>query len=154
MSTVHFFSGVIEPRRRAFLAGMLAAGLLANASAPLAQDPRNAIVQSTARQWLVFTDKDDGAAAWKAAGKKFQNRLPIDGWSEALVQVRAAMGKVTQRAMIETTYDKTFPGAPEEGDYATVEFRTAFANKSDGRETITLEREPDGVWRVIGYSIH
>jgi hypothetical protein len=32
-------------------------------------------------------------------------------------------------------------------------FRTSFAKHTEGQETLTLEREPDGVWRVIGYSI-
>jgi Protein of unknown function (DUF4019) len=32
-------------------------------------------------------------------------------------------------------------------------FRTAFEKKTDAAETVTLEREPDGKWRVIGYTI-
>ncbi len=30
-------------------------------------------------------------------------------------------------------------------------FRAEFANRADVVETLTLEREPDGVWRVVGY---
>jgi hypothetical protein len=30
---------------------------------------------------------------------------------------------------------------------------TNFANKLRGQETVTLERESDGKWRVLGYSI-
>jgi hypothetical protein len=32
-------------------------------------------------------------------------------------------------------------------------FRSSFAKKIDSGETVTLEREADGAWRVIGYLI-
>ena len=118
-----------------------------------AQDPRNSEVQKLARDWLALTDKDDGAASWNTAGKKFQAAMSMEQWTGALIEVHRPLGKTLQRAVTGTTYDKSFPGAPE-GEYATIEFRTAFANRVDGRETVTLEREADGNWRVIGYSIH
>jgi hypothetical protein len=43
-------------------------------------------------------------------------------------------------------------GAPE-GEYALIVYRTAYGNRVDTRETVTLERETDGTWRVIGYFI-
>ncbi len=54
--------------------------------------------------------------------------------------------------MLSTQFTKTFPGAPD-GDYALLVFRTSFAKKIDSRETVTLEHEADGAWRVIGYFI-
>jgi len=48
---------------------------------------------------------------------------------------------------------RQIPGAPD-GDYALLEFRTSFAKKTNSRETVTLEREADDTWRVIGYFIH
>ena len=124
------------------------------ASGAWAQDPRNSEVQKIARDWLALADKDDGGATWKAAGKKFQAAMSMEQWTGALIEVHRPLGKVVQRAVTGTSYDKSFPGAPE-GDYATIEFRTSFANRVDGRETVTLEREAEGGgWRVIGYSIH
>jgi hypothetical protein len=37
---------------------------------------------------------------------------------------------------------------------ALAQFRTTFAKKTDTRETVTLEHEADGAWRVVGYVIH
>ena len=44
------------------------------------------------------------------------------------------------------------PGVPD-GEYSLLVFRSGFTKKADSRETVTLEREADGVWRVIGYFI-
>jgi len=139
--------------RRALLGGFIALVLISAAPAAWAQDPRSALVQKTARDWLAMADGEDGGASWKAAGKQFKNAMSSVQWSQALVQVHLPMGKTLQRTMIGTSFDQSFPGAPN-GDYATIEFRTAFEGKSDAGETVTLEREADGVWRVIGYSIH
>ena len=127
--------------------------LLSAAAAAWAQDGRSVMVQRTAREWLAMADKDDGAGSWKAAGRKFQNTMSAGQWTQALVEVHLPIGKTLQRAVISTTYDKSFAGAPD-GEYAHVEFRTSFEGRSDGHETVTLELESDGVWRVIGYSIH
>jgi hypothetical protein len=54
--------------------------------------------------------------------------------------------------MLSTTFTKQLPDGSE-GEFALVLFRTAFAKKADHRETVMLERESDGVWRVIGYSL-
>jgi hypothetical protein len=140
-------------RVRAVAGALLAVAMLALAPLAAAQDARSVLVQKTARDWLALADKDDGAGTWKAAGKKFQESMSSLQWSQALVQVRMPIGKTIQRTMVSTTFDKSFAGAPE-GDYAHVEFRTSFEGRPDGHETISLERESDGVWRVIGYSIH
>jgi hypothetical protein len=61
-------------------------------------------------------------------------------------------GSVVQRTLASTRFEKSFPGAPE-GEYAVLAFRTAFEKEAGGTETVTLEREPDGIWRVVGYTI-
>jgi len=73
-------------------------------------------------------------------------------WSQAAKSVRGPLGAVDQRTVTRTSFTKTFPGAPE-GEYALVVFRTAFRNNADSEETITLEQEADGQWRVVGYTV-
>ncbi len=87
-----------------------------------------------------------------AKGKKFQNAITADKWGDALKQVRPPLGALSQRSLQSTKFTKSFPGAPD-GEYVLLVFRANFANKTDGRETVTLEHEPDGAWRVIGYFI-
>lgn len=139
--------------RRAFLGGAFALGCTAlGASAARAQDPQMSAVQRIARDWLAKADALDGAASWKAAGAKFRNQISEERWTASLAGTRKQYGQATQRALLNTSFDKQPRGLPP-GDYAKVNFRTAFANKTESYETVTLERESDGQWRVVGYFI-
>jgi len=138
-------------RRRVIRAASVVA-LVAVAGAPRAQDGRTSTVQAAARDWLAITDRGDGGATWDAAGKQFRGALTRERWTEALAGVRKPLGTVATRAVQSTTFRRSVPGAPK-GEYATVLFRTSFANKADGGETVTLEHEADGQWRVVGYVI-
>ena len=117
-----------------------------------AQDPESTTVQRVARDWLSLTDAGDGAGSWDAAAQLFKNAVPRDRWIESLKQVRDPLGKLDQRSVLSTNFATSFPGAPD-GNYAIVLFRTSFAKKADAAESVTLQREPDGAWRVVGYFI-
>ncbi|MEP6996922.1 MAG: DUF4019 domain-containing protein [Betaproteobacteria bacterium] len=135
------------------LRALLALGIgLVCASQLAAQDPRASLVQASARAWLANTDRGDAAQSWKSAGKRFQEAITVDRWAESLKRVRPPLGAMTQRAVLATQFRKNFPGAPD-GEYAIVVFSTNFAEKLRGEETLVLQREPDSVWRIIGYTI-
>jgi hypothetical protein len=132
---------------------VLAVLLAALATLAQAQDPRAVSVQGAARDWLVIADSLDGVATWNAAGKKFKEAISADEWGVALRKARAPMGALQQRTMLATTFDAKSPAGGPDGEFALVLFRTAYANKVDSSESVTLEREADGSWRVIGYFI-
>jgi hypothetical protein len=137
--------------RRRVLAGLL--GAVAVAAVPVhAQDPRASVVAATARDWLALVDRGDAKAARDRAALKFRDAAPEDRWIKALATQRGPRGAVVQRTLASTRFEKSFPGAPE-GEYAVLAFRTAFEKEAVGSETVTLEREADGVWRVVGYTI-
>ena len=131
---------------------LLGAALLLTSVAH-AQDPRASAAQSAARQFLALTDRGDAKASWQATGKQFQNGITELQWAKALGQVRTPVGEVVDRALSSTEFLRTFPGAGGEGDYVILQYRTSFAQLTGARESLTLEREADGVWRVIGYII-
>jgi hypothetical protein len=142
-------------RRRtlAALAGLaLVPFSLAVAPAARAQDPRASLVQDAARDWLALVDREDFAGSWQAAGARFREKLDAQRWKVALGRVRTPLGAVTRRTTIRTSFTKTFRGAPP-GDYAVVQFRTSWQNLAEGVEQVTVERERDGHWRVVGYLI-
>jgi hypothetical protein len=122
------------------------------AAVALAQDPRASAVQAAARDWLALVDRTDTQASWSAAGKKFQTAIPASDWAGALAKARAPLGAARSRTISKTDFRKKFQDYPE-GDYALIIYTTSFANKSVAQETVTLERESDGKWRVLGYSI-
>jgi hypothetical protein len=139
-------------RRRALLV-VLACCLSATGSgSALAQDPRATAAQKEARSWLALTDRGDALASWSATGKQFQNAISADKWADSLKQVRPPLGALVERTLLSTQFTTRFQGAPD-GDYVLLVFRSSFAKKIDSGETVTLEHEADGAWRVIGYLI-
>jgi hypothetical protein len=138
--------------RRRVLHAAIAVSIAWLAAPAWAQDAATSTVQGAARDWLTLTDRGDGGASWDAAGTQFRGAITRERWSEALASVRTPVGALEQRTVLSTSFQKSFPGAPD-GDYAIVVFRTSFAKKADGRETVTLEREADGKWHVVGYFI-
>ncbi len=152
-------AGPVGRERRAASARGAAAGrsvlvaLLLLAPFAWAQDARQTTVQRIARDWLALVDAANYDASWKAAGAKFRLSITPARWTEAVRKVRAPLGPLAKRTMLRTTFTPTFPGVPE-GDYALVAFRAAYAKRDDGEETVTLEHEADGAWRVIGYVVH
>ena len=140
--------------RRATSVCALAAIACLVAGLAVAQDPRAAAVQQSARAWLAQVDRLDAAASYNAAGEKFRAPITIDAWADALEKARAPLGAVAQRTLVETAFDRAAPpeGGPEVA-IAVLLFRTAFAQRTGGSESVTLALDADGAWRVIGYFI-
>jgi hypothetical protein len=137
--------------RRTVLGALVVCGVGA-ATNGFAQDAQTSIVQKSARDWLALIDRMDTVGSWNAAGTRFKAVITEAKWGTSLRQVRTPLGAFEQRSMLSTTFTKQLPDGSE-GEFALVLCRTVFAKKVDNRETVTLERESDGVWRVIGYSL-
>ena len=78
--------------------------------------------------------------------------MSVPDWQVALARERTPRGAVAQRTLMQTAFQRSL-GPGVDGDFALLQFRTAFDKRSDAGETVTLEREADGAWRVIGYFI-
>ncbi|MDQ2963790.1 MAG: DUF4019 domain-containing protein [Pseudomonadota bacterium] len=122
------------------------------AGSAVAQDPKATAAQATARDWLALADRSDAQASWNTAGKKFQAAMPLRAWTDALAKARTPLGPVKSRTISNTDFRKKFQNFAE-GDYALIVYATSFTNKARAQESLTLEHEPDGKWRVVGYFI-
>lgn len=131
----------------------LVCGALLASNGADAQDPRTTLAHNAAQKFLALTDANDAKGSWEVAGKQFQNAVTAELWANGLNEVRVPLGPLVERAQLSVQFTNNFPGAATEGEYALLNFRTSFAKRTDSRETVTLQREPDGVWRVIGYFI-
>lgn len=137
--------------RRAMLAA-LSAWALVCALPAAAQDPALSEARSAALEWLIVADADNATATHAAAAAKFRTTMTQAQWADALAQARAQFGAMAQRTFAGAQKADD-PSAKAQGEFAVLVFRTSFAKRDAVVETLTMERESDGKWRVAGYSL-
>jgi Protein of unknown function (DUF4019) len=107
--------------------------------------------QTAAHAWLVLLDRKDWGTAWDASSQVFRQSVSLGSWMDGIPKLRDPFGAFIERQPLDATYKASLPGRPD-GDYVTVVFTSRFANKADVEEAVTTVREPDGRWRVTGYT--
>ena len=123
-------------------------------AAPAATGPEAELAragQTAAHAWLLLLDRKDWGTAWDASSQVFRQSVPLPAWMDGIPKLREPFGAFVERQPVEANYKTTLPGRPD-GQYVTVLFASRFANKADVEETVTTVREPDGRWRVTGYT--
>jgi len=135
-------------RRRAL--AVLAACAIAYVLPAHAQDPRASEAHLAAIDWLKLSDANDTKATYDAAAKRFHDTMPLEQWSAASKQARDQFGPVQTRTLLTAQPPKPGADVPP-GEFIILIFRTEFAKRKTGTETMTMEREGDGKWRVVGY---
>lgn len=127
--------------------------LIAAMSAPaVAQEPAQQGVKEVAQNWLVLVDNDQFEESYQETASHFQDQLTLGQWIGSLKQVRKAMGKVTSRKFLSSTYMTELPNAPK-GEYVVVLFESVLEDGRKAVETVTPMRDKDAQWRVSGYYI-
>lgn len=100
--------------------------------------------------WLTLLDRRDWGTAWESSASTFRKSVPLANWMEGVPKVRADLGALQDRAPVTVAYRERIEGLPP-GEYVSVIFRSKFAQR-EIEEVVTTVREPDGRWRVTGYS--
>jgi hypothetical protein len=109
-------------------------------------------VHTQATAWLELVDRGDARASWEAAGTTFRSAVTPDAWSDQLRAARGPQGPLTSRTLaVEQTFNG-LPGAPP-GEYVVQQYHAVYDARQAVTETLTLLREADGEWRVVGYYI-
>lgn len=108
--------------------------------------------ERAALRWLKMVDAGKFAASWDRTTRLFKLAVSREDWEHQLKAVRAPMGRLVKRKRANAQYTEYLAGAPD-GVYVVFQFATTFARKSRGVETVTMQREEDGVWRIGGYFI-
>jgi hypothetical protein len=142
--------GLNNGRRRMLVA--LSVWALACALPAAAQDPQISDARRVALEWLTVVDADNGTASYAAAGTKFRTTMTQEQWSGALAQARSQFGATQRRTFAGAQKSDDIPNKPE-GDFVLLTFRSGFEKRDTVMETLTMERESDGKWHVIGYAL-
>lgn len=117
----------------------------------LAQErPDTAIANAEA--WLTLVDAQQYTPSWTTASTHFQNMVSQAQWQQALNTYRTPIGTVISRSHPTIQRATTLPGLPD-GTYIGLTFQSSFTKKYSTTETVVLTHDPDGRWKVIGYTI-
>lgn len=109
-------------------------------------------VDGRAAAWLELIDRSDANTSWQQAGAVFRAALTADAWGERLQGARGRLGSLTSRALAVEQRLDGIPGEPP-GEYVVRQYHSIFGQTRAVVETLSLRREDDGVWRVVGYFI-
>lgn len=126
----------------------------ASAPAPAATDEFAAkidVAQRGALGWLFLLDRKDWGTSWESSSAFFRSQVPLAAWMDGIPKTREPLGDLVEREPVNAGYRTTLPGRPA-GEYVTVVFSSKFTKEEQVEELVTMVREADGKWRVIGYS--
>lgn len=113
--------------------------------------PSQEAAEASAKNWVALVDSQKYDESWVEASSFFRSAVKQQDWVQMVKNVRGGMGSLTTRKPLKTTMTKTLPGAPD-GEYAVLQFDTAFKNKAKAVETVTMTLE-GGKWKAAGYLI-
>ena len=105
-----------------------------------------------AKAWLELVDAADATGSWEAASGAFRAAVTPDKWSAQLKAARGPIDPITSRTLAVEQQFTELPGAPL-GRYVVQQYHSIYRKVNAVVETLTLEQEADGVWRVVGYFI-
>jgi hypothetical protein len=116
-----------------------------------AQEPDTKAARAAVDSWLSLIDAANYAQSWDAAATFFKNAVTSETWQAAVKTARSQFGAFTSRTVKSATPATKLPGAPE-GEYVVFDFDALYEQKA-ASERVTVVREKDGAWRVVGYFI-
>jgi hypothetical protein len=111
-------------------------------------------VRSVAEGWLATIDQGKTTEAFRAlsASRSSASALDESRWQAIVAAKRAELGQPQGRRFKNLhLYRKGENG--EERDFYLMEFRAVSKETSRLRELVQVFRDPDGTWRVAGYTI-
>jgi len=145
--------------RRSLGVGLVLACL---AGLVVAADKPEDAAQAAGESWLGLVDSGDYAGSWERAARVLKGAVRQADWIQMSGDLRANLGKLGSRKLKSREYTEKPPTTRlvggkvytlGQGRFVVLHFDAAFAGKASAVETVTMMAEPDGVWRVSGYSV-
>ena len=113
---------------------------------------RETEARSAAEHWLELIDTANYSEAYALELLRLQTTSTEAQFIRSMEARRQPFGRVISRKFIGAAFTQKLTGAPD-GQYESVLFRTAFANKAVAAERVILSRESGG-WRVVDYRVY
>jgi hypothetical protein len=148
--------------RRGFAVALIVGFVTAGVA--LAADRGESAAQAAAESWLALVDGGNYPASWNQAARGLKASVKQADWSQVVGGARAPLGRLMSRKLKSSEYTEKVPTTrmvggnlytlAGSGRYVVLQYDTAFAHKPSAVETVISMADPDGAWRVSGYSVH
>ena len=104
------------------------------------------------KPWLAMMDAGEYEQCWDAAAPWFRDNVPsLDHWLATAEEARQPLGALRSRQLTKTTF-KTNPWGAPKGEYTVVVYAARWEG-GDILETVSMQRQADGSWNVVGYHV-
>ncbi|MDL2329683.1 DUF4019 domain-containing protein [Desulfosarcina sp. OttesenSCG-928-A07] len=109
--------------------------------------------QKAAEKWMPSVDGGHYTESWQMTSDMFKKKISQKKWVETAEATLEPLGPVVSRGLRAIVFTHTLPDHPD-GDYMVIRFNTEFQEDSDAVETVTLVKEKDNTWKIVGYFVH
>lgn len=149
---------------------LLAVGLMSQAQAaqpkPATAPPASAQVRPAeqglvdpnsvgkwALQALALVDRGELAQLWDGASAAMKNEFKREAFVVGVQTARKGLGNATGREWLQISRQQGDGKGVPAGEYVSAEFLVRYAQGAPRVEMVTFRRDPDGVWRFMGYAL-
>ena len=110
---------------------------------------------NAALQVVAAVDQFDMGSVWDRSSQLMRSTTPKDRFVANTAQRRATLGAVRSRDWlgIARSVVTQAGGSLPQGQYITVRLATSGQNGSTMEEVISFHLDPDGQWRLAGYTL-
>ncbi|MGH7551238.1 MAG: DUF4019 domain-containing protein [Gemmatimonadota bacterium] len=105
-----------------------------------------------AKEWLALLDSDQYAQSWQEATPRFQEALPMEEWEQRAAEARDPLEPFGARTLVSIQFATLAPDLGP-GRYVVLQYLTPVGEGRSAIETVSLERQPEGDWRIAGYFV-
>ena len=123
----------------AFLAGSLLS----------CEKPKEETAIQAAESWLSLVDEEKYLVSWEGLAGLLKKNVKKEEWINDLNRSRKPLGKLVERKL----QHKTKSSEASLGEYLIFQYETSFENKKSVVEAVSVIKDNDGNWRILGYSI-
>ena len=121
-------------------------------SQAFAADAKEAAAARFATDWLTLLDAGKYEQCWKQTSPSFQSSIRRDKWEAPIGPLASPAGEDSRPQTLKCGLHQRVVGA-EDGEYVVVTFVSSFERLGSGIETVIPQLQPDGNWKISGYSV-
>jgi len=115
------------------------------------EKPKEKTAIQVAENWLVLIDGEKYLESWEGLSNLYKANDTKEKWVDHYNRYRKPLGKLIGRKLINKNVT-SYSEAPE-GEYIIFQYEAPFENKKLAAEAVSIVKDQDGKWRILGYFI-